>query len=96
MRFKLPRSLRKNKKILRKSSCLRSGSTREALNIISNESMGCVLGQQDAIGKKEQGIYYLSKKFTNCEKRYPTLEQTYYAMVWVAKRLRQYMLANTT
>ncbi|RDX91296.1 hypothetical protein CR513_26744, partial [Mucuna pruriens] len=41
-------------------------------------------------------IYYLSKKFTNCKKRYPTLKRTYCALVWAAKRLRQYMLANTT
>ncbi|RDX85199.1 hypothetical protein CR513_33635, partial [Mucuna pruriens] len=45
------------------------------------ESMGCVLGQQDASRKKEQAIYYLSKKFTDNEQRYPTLEQTCYALV---------------
>ncbi|RDX97016.1 hypothetical protein CR513_20262, partial [Mucuna pruriens] len=33
------------------------------------ESMGYVLGKQDASGKKEQAIYYLSKKFTNYEQR---------------------------
>ena len=27
--------------------------------------MGCVLGQQDEMGKKEHAIYYLSKKFTD-------------------------------
>ncbi|RDY05013.1 Retrovirus-related Pol polyprotein from transposon 17.6, partial [Mucuna pruriens] len=55
---------------------------------VLEESMGYVLGQQDAIGKKEHAIYYLSKKFTNCEKRYLALERTYCAMVWAAKRLR--------
>ncbi|RDY10067.1 Retrovirus-related Pol polyprotein from transposon 17.6, partial [Mucuna pruriens] len=35
---------------------------------ILEESMGCVLGQQDDIGRKEQAIYYLSKKFTECER----------------------------
>ncbi|RDY04541.1 hypothetical protein CR513_11727, partial [Mucuna pruriens] len=60
------------------------------------ESMGCVLGQQDASRKKEQATYYLNKKFTNCEQRYPRLERTYSALVWTAKRLRQYMLAQTT
>ncbi|RDY04763.1 hypothetical protein CR513_11485, partial [Mucuna pruriens] len=34
------------------------------------ESMGGVLGQQDTSGKKEQAIYYLSKKFIDCEQRY--------------------------
>ncbi|RDY11529.1 hypothetical protein CR513_03798, partial [Mucuna pruriens] len=58
--------------------------------------MGCVLGQQDATEKKMQAIYYLNKKFANYEKRYPTLEQTCCALVWAAKRMRQYMLANTT
>ncbi|RDX65800.1 hypothetical protein CR513_55517, partial [Mucuna pruriens] len=40
------------------------------------ESMGCVLGQHDKSGKKEQAIYYLSKKFTNCEMRYSSIERT--------------------
>ncbi|RDX70659.1 Tf2-6, partial [Mucuna pruriens] len=31
------------------------------------ESMGCVLGQLDASRKKEQAIYYLTKKLTDCE-----------------------------
>ncbi|RDY02543.1 hypothetical protein CR513_13972, partial [Mucuna pruriens] len=50
----------------------------------------------DATGKKEQAIYYLNKKFTDWEQRYPTLEQTCCAIVWAVKRLRQYMLAHTT
>ncbi|RDY12557.1 Gypsy retrotransposon integrase-like protein 1, partial [Mucuna pruriens] len=57
--------------------------------------MGCMLGQQDEVGK-EHAIYYLSKKFTDCEKRYPTLERTCCALVWATKRLRQYMLSHTT
>ncbi|RDX73710.1 Retrovirus-related Pol polyprotein from transposon 17.6, partial [Mucuna pruriens] len=63
---------------------------------VLEESMGCVLGQLDASRKKEQAIYYLNKKFINCEQRYSTLERTYYALVWATKRLRQYMLAHTT
>ena len=31
------------------------------------DSMGCVLGQQDETRRKEHVIYYLSKKFTDCE-----------------------------
>jgi len=34
---------------------------------VLEDSMGCVLGQQDETGKKEHEIYYLSKKFTDCE-----------------------------
>ena len=44
--------------------------------IVLDESMGCVLGQQDETGKKEYAIYYLSKKFTDCESRYSMLKKT--------------------
>ena len=63
---------------------------------VLDESMGCVLGQHDESGKKEQAIYYLSKKFTNCEARYSLLEKTCCALAWAARRLRQYMLSHTT
>ncbi|KAA3486005.1 RNA-directed DNA polymerase (Reverse transcriptase), Ribonuclease H [Gossypium australe] len=36
---------------------------------IFRNSMGCVLGQHDESGKKERAIYYLGKKFTECETR---------------------------
>ncbi|RDX92412.1 Retrovirus-related Pol polyprotein from transposon 17.6, partial [Mucuna pruriens] len=36
---------------------------------VLEESMGYMLGQQEAIGKKEQAIYYLNKKFIDYEKR---------------------------
>ena len=58
--------------------------------------MRCVLGQHDESGRKEHAIYYLSKKFTDCETRYSLLEKTCCALVWVARRLRQYMLVHTT
>jgi len=58
--------------------------------------MGCVLGQQDEMGKKEHAIYYLSKKFTDCEQRYSALEKTCCALAWTVNRLRQYMLSHTT
>ena len=45
------------------------------LTVLEN-SMGCVLGQHDAAGRKEHAIYYLSKKFTDCEVRYSLLEKT--------------------
>ncbi|RDX67369.1 Retrovirus-related Pol polyprotein from transposon 17.6, partial [Mucuna pruriens] len=55
-----------------------------------------ILYLMDDTGRKEQAIYYLNKKFTYCEQRYPTLERTCCALVWATKRLRQYMLAHTT
>ena len=45
------------------------------LTMLDN-SMGCVLGQHDESGRKEHAIYYLSKKFTDCETRYSLLEKT--------------------
>ncbi|XP_050898483.1 uncharacterized protein LOC127105352 [Lathyrus oleraceus] len=51
-------------------------------------SMGCVLGQHDETGKKEHAIYYLSKKFTDCESRYSLLEKTCCALAWAAIHLR--------
>ncbi|KAG8484354.1 hypothetical protein CXB51_022830 [Gossypium anomalum] len=36
------------------------------LTVFEN-SMGCMLGQHDETGRKEKAIYYLSKKFTECE-----------------------------
>src|SRR4051812_7423219 len=32
--------------------------------IVLEDSMACVLGQQDEMKRKERSIYYLSKKFT--------------------------------
>ena len=58
--------------------------------------MGCVLGQHDETGRKEQAIYYLSKKFTDYESNYSSLEKMCCALAWVAQRLRQYMLYHTT
>ena len=57
------------------------------LNVLE-ESMGCVLGQQDETGKKEYVIYYLSKKFTDCETRYSMPEKTCYTLAWATKRIR--------
>ena len=58
--------------------------------------MGCVLRQHDETGRKEQAIYYLSKKFTDNESRYSLLEKMCCALTWVAQRLRQYILYHTT
>ena len=63
---------------------------------VLDDSVGCVLGQQDETGKKEHAIYYLSKKFTDCETWYTMLEKTCCALAWAAKRLRHYMVNHTT
>ncbi|XP_028246727.1 uncharacterized protein LOC114424059 [Glycine soja] len=58
--------------------------------------MGCVLGQHDEFGKKEQAIYYLIKKFTTCKMNYSLLKRACCTLVWATYRLRQYMLSYTT
>jgi hypothetical protein len=63
---------------------------------IQEAFMGCMLGQQDETGRKEQAIYYLSKKFTEPETRYLIVEETCCALAWASKKLRQYMLYFTT
>ena len=63
---------------------------------VQEASMGCMLGQQDETRKKEQAIYYLSKKFTEPETRYMLVEKTCCALAWASKKLRQYMLYYTT
>ncbi|KAA3460439.1 hypothetical protein EPI10_027100 [Gossypium australe] len=42
---------------------------------VFDNSIGCVLGQHDETGKKEKALYYLSKKFTECEMRYSPIEK---------------------
>nr|XP_027101660.1 uncharacterized protein LOC113722576 [Coffea arabica] len=58
--------------------------------------MGCVLGQHDESGKREQAIYYLSKKFTAYEANYSFLERSCCALAWAAQKLRHYLLSHTT
>ncbi|KAG8481593.1 hypothetical protein CXB51_026544 [Gossypium anomalum] len=65
------------------------------LSVFSN-SIGCVLGQHDKSGKREKAIYYISKKFTDYEMRYSPIEKLCCALIWITRRLRQYMLYHTT
>jgi len=58
--------------------------------------LGCVFGQQDELRRKEQVIYYLSKKLTECESQYNMVEKLCCSLVWSVKRLRQYMLYYIT
>ena len=63
---------------------------------VTEAAMGCVLGQHDETGRKERTIYYLSKKFTECESRYTVIEKLCCPLVWATKRLRHYMMYHTT
>lgn len=60
---------------------------------VHNNSMGCVLGQHDKTGKKEQEIYYLSKCFIDYKTRYMPLENTYLSLVYITKRPWHYFLS---
>jgi hypothetical protein len=46
--------------------------------------MGYMLGQHDESRRKEQVIYYLSKKINDCKSRYTTIEKLCRALVWSA------------
>ncbi|XP_073260499.1 uncharacterized protein [Populus alba] len=42
---------------------------------VTEKAMGCVLRQHDESGRKQQAIYYLSKKFNDYESKYTTIER---------------------
>ena len=92
----MSKSFRKDKGVFTESSNPYASGPRETADYVLDNSMGCVLGQHDETGRKEHAIYYLSKKFTDCESRYSMLEKTCCALAWSAKRLRQYMINHTT
>ncbi|XP_070014018.1 uncharacterized mitochondrial protein AtMg00860-like [Nicotiana sylvestris] len=54
---------------------------------VLDDSFGCVLGQHDITIKKEQAIYYLSKKFTPYEVKNTLLERACCALTWMAQKL---------
>ncbi|XP_022735596.1 uncharacterized protein LOC111288924 [Durio zibethinus] len=58
--------------------------------------MRYVLGQRDETSKKEHAIYYLSKKFTEYEAKYPQIEKICCALAWTTRKLRQYILYHIT
>ena len=54
--------------------------------------MGTVLGQHDESGRKERTIYYLSKKFSDCEVKCNAIEKTCLSLFWAVLKLRHYMM----
>ena len=58
-----------------------------------NTAMGALLAQYLEETKKENAIYYISKKMFPYEEKYSPLEKTCVALVWVTHKLRHYMLA---
>jgi hypothetical protein len=47
---------------------------------VNETTMGSVLGQHDDMGRKEQVIYYISKKFIDCETHYNMIKKLCYGL----------------
>jgi hypothetical protein len=56
--------------------------------IVNEASMNDVLGQHNNMGRKKQVIYYINKKFTDCEEHYNIIKKLCCGLAWSAKRLR--------
>ena len=59
----------------------------------TDTAMGALLAQYLEETKKENAIYYISKKILPYEEKYSPLEKTCVALVWATRKLRHYMLA---
>ena len=59
----------------------------------TNTTMGALLAQYLKETRKENAIYYISKKMLPYEEKYSPLEKTCVALVWVTHKLKHYMLA---
>ncbi|XP_030970570.1 uncharacterized protein LOC115990942 [Quercus lobata] len=55
--------------------------------------MGALLSQYLEETRKENAIYYISKKMLPHEEKYSPLEKTCVVLVWATRKLRHYMLA---
>ena len=56
-------------------------------------AMGALLAQYLEESRKENAIYYISKKMLAYKEKYSPLEKTCVALVWATRKLRHYMLA---
>ena len=61
--------------------------------ITTDIAMGALLAQYLEESRKENVIYYISKKMLAYEEKYSPLEKTCVALVWATCKLRHYMLA---
>ena len=59
----------------------------------TNTTIGALLAQYLEKTRKENVIYYISKKMLPYEEKYSPLEKTCVALVWATRKLRHYMLA---
>ena len=58
----------------------------------TDTAMGALLAQYLEESRKENAIYYISKKILAYEEKYSPLEKTYVALVWATRKLKHYML----
>ena len=59
----------------------------------TDTAMGALLAQYLEETRKENAIYYISKKMMPYKEKYSPLEKTYVALIWATRKLRHYMLA---
>ena len=59
----------------------------------TNTTMGALLAQYLKETRKENAIYYISKKMLLYGEKYSPLEKTCVALVWATHKLKYYMLA---
>ena len=59
----------------------------------TDTAMGALLSQYLEETRKENAIYYISKKMLPYEEKYSSFEKTCVALVWATRKLRHYMLA---
>ena len=57
----------------------------------TNTVMGALLAQYLEETRKENAIYYISKKMMSYEEKYSPLEKTCVALVWATRKLRHYL-----
>ena len=58
----------------------------------TDTEMGALLAQYQEESRKENAIYYISKKILAYEEKHSPLEKTYVALVWATRKLKHYML----
>ena len=59
----------------------------------TDTTMGALLAQYLEENRKENAIYYISKKILSYKEKYSPLEKTCVTLVWATCKLKHYMLA---
>ena len=92
----MPRSLWEDQELSDKATNTCPTSSWKAIVVVSYHyeyNNGGFLAQYLEETRKENAIYYISKKMLPYEEKYSPLKKTCVALVWVTRKLRHYMLA---